>query len=49
MIAHQCLTLHQVGVELASLKRNASHPPLDLEIIGNMEIYYFNFCIRLKK
>ena len=34
IIAHQCLTLHQVGVEPASLKRNASPPPLDLEIIG---------------
>ncbi|KAJ0751597.1 putative oligopeptide transporter, OPT superfamily [Helianthus annuus] len=34
IIAHQCLTLHQVGVELASLKRNANPPPLDLEIIG---------------
>ncbi|KAM0009174.1 hypothetical protein Hdeb2414_s0095g00791441 [Helianthus debilis subsp. tardiflorus] len=24
IIAHQCLTLHQVGVKLASLKRNAN-------------------------
>ncbi|KAJ0431619.1 hypothetical protein HanIR_Chr17g0850341 [Helianthus annuus] len=34
IIAHQCLTLHQVEVEPASLKRNVSPPPLDLEIIG---------------
>ncbi|MFS8034940.1 hypothetical protein Hanom_Chr17g01587111 [Helianthus anomalus] len=31
IIAHQCLTLHQVGVELAS------PPPLDLEIIGSQK------------
>ncbi|MFS7925163.1 hypothetical protein Hanom_Chr04g00281311 [Helianthus anomalus] len=30
---HQCLTLHQVKFEHASLKRNANIPPLDLEII----------------
>ncbi|KAM0027997.1 hypothetical protein Hdeb2414_s0019g00546761 [Helianthus debilis subsp. tardiflorus] len=39
IIAHQCLTLHQVGVEPASLKRNASPPPLDLEITGYAHVH----------
>ncbi|KAJ0860574.1 hypothetical protein HanRHA438_Chr13g0625141 [Helianthus annuus] len=35
IIAHKFLTLHQMEVEHASLKRNASILPLDLEIIDN--------------
>ncbi|KAJ0522450.1 hypothetical protein HanRHA438_Chr10g0460381 [Helianthus annuus] len=49
IIAHQCLTLHQARVELASLKRNAKISPLDLEIIGdnfgfNIEILVEQYC-----
>ncbi|KAM0053640.1 putative indole-3-pyruvate monooxygenase [Helianthus debilis subsp. tardiflorus] len=49
IIVHQCLTLHQVGVELASLKRNASPPPLDLEIIGIfiIIIMFFSVCVKV--
>ncbi|MFS8030818.1 hypothetical protein Hanom_Chr17g01538551 [Helianthus anomalus] len=34
IIVHQYLTLHQMGIEHASLKKNVNLPPLNLEIIA---------------